>query len=124
MEAALLLGNTVEADLLTLGITVLLDVLLGALEDDRSLLLVELLALLELGRLLGAGLLLALALLEEGLGDEDLVLGRDGTIVNIRLVRSPRITHDKCMNRAPVGELPIVTRHSQRGLTRWEYFNR
>lgn len=41
----------------------------------------HLLALLKLGGLLSASLLLALALLEEGLGDEDLVLGRDGTVV-------------------------------------------
>lgn len=50
----------------------------------------NLLALLKLGSLLSASLLLALALLEEGLGDEDLVLGGDGTIVNVRLVRSPQ----------------------------------
>jgi hypothetical protein len=39
----LLLSNTVEADLLTLAIAVLLDVLLGTLEDDATLLLVGLL---------------------------------------------------------------------------------
>ena len=50
----------------------------------------NLLALLKLSGLLSASLLLALALLEEGLGDEDLVLGGDGTIVNVRLVRSPQ----------------------------------
>lgn len=43
----------------------------------------NLLALLKLGGLLSASLLLALALLEEGLGDEDLVLGRDGTVVKL-----------------------------------------
>jgi hypothetical protein len=37
-----LLGDTVEADLLTLSIAVLLDVLLSTLEDDASLLLVGL----------------------------------------------------------------------------------
>lgn len=36
-EAALLLGIAREADLLTLGIAVLLDVLLGTLEDDLAL---------------------------------------------------------------------------------------
>ncbi len=41
----------------------------------------NLLPVLGLGLLLGASLLLALALLEEGLGDEDLVLGRDGTVI-------------------------------------------
>lgn len=42
VEVALLLGDTVEADLLALCVTVLLDVLLGTLEDDGALLLVEL----------------------------------------------------------------------------------
>ena len=42
VEAALLLGDTVEANLLALCITVLLDVLLSTLEDDTALLLVEL----------------------------------------------------------------------------------
>jgi hypothetical protein len=37
----------------------------------------HLLGLLNLGRLLSASLLLALALLEEGLRDHDLVTGRD-----------------------------------------------
>lgn len=40
----------------------------------------NLLALLDLSSLLSASLLLALALLEEGLRDEDLLLGRDGTV--------------------------------------------
>lgn len=38
----LLLGDTVETNLLTLGIAVLLDVLLSTLEDDTTLLLVGL----------------------------------------------------------------------------------
>lgn len=42
MERALLLGEATEADLLALGITVLLDVLLSTLEDDTALLLVGL----------------------------------------------------------------------------------
>jgi hypothetical protein len=42
VEVALLLSNAVEADLLTLGIAVLVDVLLGTLEDDGTLLLVGL----------------------------------------------------------------------------------
>ncbi|CAC9887446.1 unnamed protein product [Aureobasidium pullulans] len=40
VERTLLLGDTLEADLLALCITVLLDVGLGALEDDLALLLV------------------------------------------------------------------------------------
>jgi hypothetical protein len=42
VERALLLGDTLKADLLTLCITVLLDVGLGALEDNLTLLLVGL----------------------------------------------------------------------------------
>jgi hypothetical protein len=42
VEGALLLGNAGKADLLALGIAVLLDVLLGTLEDDAALLLVDL----------------------------------------------------------------------------------
>jgi hypothetical protein len=42
----------------------------------------NLLLLLDLSLLLSASLLLALALLEEGLGDEDLVLGGDGTVTS------------------------------------------
>lgn len=42
VERAILLGGASEADLLTLGIAVLLDVLLGTLEDDLALLLVGL----------------------------------------------------------------------------------
>lgn len=42
VEVAFLLGNAVEADLLALGITVLIHVLLSTLEDDRTLLLVRL----------------------------------------------------------------------------------
>lgn len=42
----------------------------------------NLLPVLGLGLLLSASLLLTLALLEEGLGDEDLVLGRDGTVIS------------------------------------------
>ncbi|KND92737.1 hypothetical protein TOPH_02882 [Tolypocladium ophioglossoides CBS 100239] len=115
----LLLGNTGQTDLLALGIAVLLDVLLGTLEDDAALLLVGLfndsstrkkvndqqhrlqclvdevcftsqcwegnvvstssLLLLDGGGALSASLLLALALLEQGLRDQDLVVGRDGT---------------------------------------------
>jgi hypothetical protein len=40
----------------------------------------NLLALLELLTASSASLLLALALLQEGLGDEDLLLGRDGAV--------------------------------------------
>lgn len=47
------------------------------------------LALLNNGRALSASLLLALALLEESLRDQDLVVGGDGAIFKLRLVRSP-----------------------------------
>lgn len=52
----------------------------------------DLLLLGDLGLLLSASLLLALALLQEGLRDEDLLLGGDGTASSIRLVRDPRYT--------------------------------
>ncbi len=39
----------------------------------------HLLLLRDVGSLGGAGLLLALPLLQEGLGDQDVVVGRDGT---------------------------------------------
>lgn len=42
VEVTLLAGNTVEADLLALSVAVLLDVGLGTLEDDTTLLLVGL----------------------------------------------------------------------------------
>lgn len=92
VEVASLLGDAVEADLLALGIAVLLDVLLSTLEDDLALVLVGLLGLLLLSEPLGASLLLRLALLEEGLGDQDLVVGGDSAAVTIRLVRSPAYT--------------------------------
>ena len=40
----------------------------------------DLLLLLDVGRPLSASLLLGLALLQEGLGDQDVVVGGDGTI--------------------------------------------
>jgi hypothetical protein len=43
VEGAILLGETLKTDLLTLLVTVLLDVLLGALENDTTLLLLGLL---------------------------------------------------------------------------------
>lgn len=43
VEGAILLRQTVEADFLTLRITVLLDVLLSTLEDNTTLLLLGLL---------------------------------------------------------------------------------
>lgn len=78
VEGTILLGNPVQADLLALGIAVLLDVLLGTLEDNAALLLVGLLLLVLLGSALGARLLLRLALLQESLGNENIVLSRDG----------------------------------------------
>lgn len=83
------LGGTMKADLLTLSIAILLNVLLSTLKDDATLLLVGSLLLLDGGSALGAGLLLRLALLEKSLRDQDLVVGRDTTI---RLVRSPKTT--------------------------------
>lgn len=80
VEGALLLGDALKADLLALSIAVLLDVGLGALEDDLALLLVGVALLLEVGSTALVVLLLSLALLEQGLRDQDLVLGGNGTI--------------------------------------------
>jgi len=87
VESTILFRETGETNLLTLLITVFLNVLLGTLEDDTTLLLVGLLSLLDLCKLLLSGLLLALALLQEGLGDQDLVGSWDGSMS--RLVLSP-----------------------------------
>jgi len=104
------LGNAGETDLLTLGIAVLLDVLLGTLEDDTTLLLVGGLLLLDGVGALGAGLLLRLALLEKSLRDQDLVVGRDTTI--IRLVRSPDTRGGM---EQSAGERTVAMRHSLLG---------
>lgn len=48
----------------------------------------NLLLVLDLGLLLSASLLLALALLKEGLRDEDLVLGGDGAVTHWISLRS------------------------------------
>jgi hypothetical protein len=76
------LGNAVKTDLLTLSIAVLLNVLLSTLEDDLTLLLVGSLLLLNGVGALSAGLLLRLALLEKGLGDQDLVVGRNAVKID------------------------------------------
>jgi len=86
VEGVVLLGNTSKTDLLTLRVTIFLDVLLGTLEDDTTLLLLSLFLLLELGGSLLSGLLLALALLQESLRDENLVLGGDAPVYQISLV--------------------------------------
>jgi len=89
VERALALRKAPQADALTLCIAVLLDVGLGALKDDLALLLVGLALLLELSGALLALLLLALALLEKGLGDEDVVLAGNGPVNpngNVRMV--------------------------------------
>jgi hypothetical protein len=78
VERTILLGDPVQADLLALSIAILLDVLLSTLEDNAALLLVGLLLLVLLGSALGARLFLRLALLQESLGNENIVLGRDG----------------------------------------------
>jgi len=75
-----LLRKTGQTDLLALSITVLLDILLGTLEDDAALLLLGLALLDEFGRPLLSGLLLALALFQKSLGDEDMVVGWDAPV--------------------------------------------
>jgi len=79
VEGTILLGETLKTDLLTLCVTVLFNVLFGTLENDTALLLLSLFLLLKFSSTLLAGLLLGLALLQEGLGDEYLVGGWDGS---------------------------------------------
>ena len=57
---------------------------MGSVGDDNTYSLL----LLDLGLALSAGLLLRLALLQEGLRDQDIVLDGDGT-KHLRLVRGP-----------------------------------
>lgn len=71
----------------------------------------DLLLLVGVGGALGAGLLLRLALLEQSLGDQDLVVGGDGAIHQIRLVRSPAYLS---MEESAGGELLQVL-HSLHG---------
>jgi len=73
----ILLRKTRKTDLLALLVTVFLNVLLGTLEDDTTLLLLGLLLLLKLGRTLLSCLLLGLALLQESFRDEDIIVGWD-----------------------------------------------
>jgi len=70
----ILLREAGKTNLLTLLITVFLHILLGTLEDNTTLLLLSLLLLLELGRSLLSGFLLALTLFQESLRDENLVV--------------------------------------------------
>jgi len=77
----ILLRETGETNLLALLVTVLLNVFLGALEDDTTLLLLGLLLLLKLGGAFLSGLLLALTLLQEGFWDENLVVGGDASML-------------------------------------------
>jgi len=65
----ILLRKAGETDLLAFLVTILFNVLLGTLEYDTALLFLSLLLLLKLGGSLLSRLLLALALLQESLGD-------------------------------------------------------
>lgn len=65
----------------------------------------NLLSLLEISDTAGSGLLLALALLQEGLRDENLVLGRDGAIDGTKSHRSVRSTYK--INIAEYKELQL-----------------
>lgn len=79
VEGTVELGLSSESDLLSLGLSVLLHVLLSSGEHDLLLLGVGSL-LLDGSSLLGSSdLVSVLSLLEEGLGDEDLILSGDGT---------------------------------------------
>jgi len=73
VERTILLGETLKTDLLTLCVTVFLYILLSTLEDNTTLLFLSLLFLLEFSGTLLSGFLLALALLQESLRDENAV---------------------------------------------------
>lgn len=77
-ELTLLLSFTLESDLLTLLVTVFLDILLSTLKDDLSLLLVSSLLLSGSGLLLGLKLLSVLSLLQESLRWQNGIVGRNG----------------------------------------------
>lgn len=76
-----------------------------------SEIMTDLLLLVSLGGALGASLLLRLALLEQSLGDQDVVVGGDGAKYQIRLVRSPAYLS---MEESAGGEL-LQVRHSLHG---------
>jgi len=84
---SLLLGLPGKADLLLLCVAVFLYVGLGSLEDHGALLLVGLTLFLELGSSGLTFLLLGLPLLQEGLRNEDIILGRGGPVI-----------HENCQN--------------------------
>lgn len=71
----------------------------------------DLLLLVDLGGALSTSLLLRLALLEQSLGDQDLVVGGDGAIHQFRSVRSPAY---RSMKESAGGEL-LRVRHSLHG---------
>lgn len=71
----------------------------------------DLLLLVGLGGALSARLLLRFALLEQSLGDQDLVVGGDGAIHQVRLVLSPAY---RSMKESAGGEL-LRMRHSLHG---------
>lgn len=76
------------------------------------------LALLSDGGALGAGLLLRLALLQEGLRDQDVVVGRDSAIGKLRLVRSPAYRVCDGMEQSAGARTVAEARHSVLWLTR------
>jgi len=78
VEVTSLPGLPLQPDLLPLLVSVLLNVLVGTLEDDLSLGLSLLLGLGSLGQLLLPRLLGRPPLLQQGLGDGDLLGGRGG----------------------------------------------
>lgn len=85
----------------------------------------DLLLLVDLGGALGAGLLLALALLQERLGDENAVARGDGggSTVSVRLVRSPAY---RGMVKSADGELLLkrcilaLANSSVSGFNQWD----
>jgi hypothetical protein len=96
VEGAVELGLSSESDLLSLGLSVLLDVLLGSGEDDLVLLGVSGLLLGSSSLLGGSDLVGVLSLLQESLGNENVILGGHGSGRHFRCV--DELKEDQCEN--------------------------
>jgi len=84
VEVTVGLGLATETDLIGLLGTVLTDVLVSTLEDDVALSTLSLLELDLLGGGFSSGLFVGLSLLEKSFGNENLLSGGDGTVVEKR----------------------------------------
>lgn len=98
------LGLATETDLVTLLGAVLTDVLVGALEDDLALGLAGLAGSGISDTLLSGSLVLGLSLLQEGLGNENVLKGGGGAVdkSKIRKKRTADIRIKVCFRRTVV----------------------